>query len=130
THASSPLSPFDRPMLATLTFDGYDHMPPWLMLNQGFLGELLWRRGSQLDQTQQFLQRLATVHPDQPCHIGVYGHEIAREGFDLENDALLNLSTSFGMRRSHKTYLRLNLNRRYTHVDHLRPGHELLPLYP
>lgn len=130
THASPPHAHFDRALLANLDLRGYEQVPTWEMLRRGFLGEILWRRGSRLEDTQRFLARLAYAFPEQPCQVGVYGHEIARGGFEAENDALLNLSSSFGMRRAEKTYLRLDLTRRYDRVEDLRPGQELLPMYP
>ena len=40
------------------------------------------------------------------------------------------MSTSFGVYDANKVYLRLDLAGRYRTVHDLRPGHEILPLYP
>jgi hypothetical protein len=40
------------------------------------------------------------------------------------------VSTSFGVNDRHKVYLDLDLAARYPTVHAIRPGHEILPLYP
>ena len=66
----------------------------------------------------------------EPRGFVTYGHDIVREGYECVDARQLCLSTSFGLHDHAKTYLRLELDRRYDDTGALRPGHELLPLYP
>lgn len=132
THAASPTAPFDLDTLTNTPLDGYQALPLNAMIYQGFLGQLLWKRGASLSDTEAFLRHLnGAIHASvSQQRAQTYGHEIAREGWTFENDRLLNLSSSFGMTRARKTYLRLDLTASYPDARALVRGRELLPLYP
>ena len=130
THAAPPDAAFDRDHLRDLDLDGWRDVPPWQMFRAGFLGEILWRRGANAAITHRFLERVDALDPHSPkATCVVHGHEVVRSGYEIENDRLLTLSTSFGMRRAQKTYLKLDLSRRYEDATALRPSVELLPLW-
>jgi hypothetical protein len=59
----------------------------------------------------------------------VHGHDREEEGFFATGEAALLLCTSFGARRSRKSYLWLERGQRYKLAD-LREGHELRRLWP
>lgn len=129
THGAPPESPFDRASLAKLDMGGYGHVPLMKMWSSGFLGEILWRRASSAEGTERFLDHLRAAGVDAPCNVVVHGHEVVWEGWEVENPRLLNLSTSYGMRRARKTMLVLDLDREYATAEDLRPGVELKGLY-
>jgi hypothetical protein len=130
THASPPARPFTRADLDAITLRGYEHTPLHAMIHKDLLGELLWRRGCDEPDTRAFLERLYDAQTGPRCHVVVHGHEIAREGWEMEHLRVCNLSTSFGMHAPNKHYLRLDLTRTYEDALQLRPGRELLRLYP
>lgn len=128
THGAPPERHFDRDTLATLTLSGYERVPLYAMYRHDLLGELLWRRGSSVEGTQKFLRAFAGAGFP-PCEVVVHGHEVVEEGYERVHSRLLNLSSSFGMRRRNKRYLRLDLATRYTSSDDLEDGRELAPLF-
>ena len=79
------------------------------MYHAGFLGELLWQRTAPHDETCDFLDRLHSTSGVR-ASVVVYGHDRVDEGWSVENPALLDLSTSYGMRRARKTWLRLDIS--------------------
>lgn len=129
-HAAPPSRSIDAAGLQGLTLAGYEDVPLHGMYSQGWLGEVLWRRGCPEEGGRALLGSLASIAPALPCQLVVHGHEIAYEGWEVEHPTVLNLSTSFGMERSRKTWLRLELGRTYADAAALTPGRELLPLYP
>lgn len=129
-HGAPPRSDFDRKTLAQARLDGHAHLQPFRMLERGFLGEVLWRRGSNPGDTERFLERVTALDGPAPATVVVHGHEVAREGWDWENDHQLTLSTSFGMTRAAKTFLQVDLERPLASIADMRPGLELLPLWP
>jgi hypothetical protein len=62
--------------------------------------------------------------------IAIYGHDVIPEGFERIGAEQMVVSTSFGVFDHNKVYLDLDLSRRYTSVQELREGSEILPLYP
>lgn len=64
------------------------------------------------------------------AQLAVYGHSVIPGGYQTIGYEQLLLSTSFGMSDADKHVLLLDLSARYESTLDLRPGHELLPLYP
>lgn len=128
THGAPPERFFDRDTLATLTLKGYERVPLYAMYRYDLLGELLWRRGSNLAGTERFLTTLAGAGFP-ACDVVVHGHEVVEEGYERVHPRLLNLSTSFGMREANKRYLRLDLSARYQSTYDFKEGFDLLPLH-
>ena len=89
---------------------------------------LLWARSARPHQARRLLT--ATSTDGDPNAFVAFGHDVVREGYEIMGDEQLCFSTSYGLYDGHKTYLRLDLGRRYRSTCDLRPGHELLPLYP
>ena len=129
THGAPPGLPFDAATLDGLVLEGYTDWPLWRMHEAGLLGQLLWRRSSRPAETDRFLAHLRGVVPEMPCGLVVYGHERVDEGFEVDHPRLVNLSTSFGMRRANKTYLHLDLARRHDDAAALARSGALRPLY-
>ncbi len=128
THGAPPATPFDLDTLNQIDLGAYRDVPIFSMHRRDLLGGLLWRRGSTPETTQGFLRHLQHA-TGQPCGVVCHGHEIVPEGYESEDNHLLCLSSSFGMRRQAKTYLRLDLGACYNDAWQLKPGTELLPLY-
>lgn len=129
THGAPPERPFTLETLAAIDPARYEGITLWEMFDTDWFGELLWRRGSSPDGPERFLAYLEASIPELPCRVVVHGHEIAREGFAIDHPRTFNLSSSFGMERARKGYLRLDLGARYDGAHALRPGVELLPLH-
>jgi hypothetical protein len=87
------------------------------------LGQLLWSSSLTPLSAQRVLGRIG-------ARIAVYGHAIVPAGYQQIGAQQLIVSTSFGMDDDRKRILLLDLSARYQSVADLRPGHELLPLYP
>ena len=130
THGAPPGLPYDKALLDETPLRGYEALSLLEMYDAGFLAELLWRRSSAEADVRAFLGRLDGFSGMPAARVVVYGHDVVREGFYVEHPALLCLSTSYGMRRAQKTCLRLELDRTIGSAEDLRPGVELVPLYP
>ena len=96
------------------------------MLSASTVGKLLWARSATADEARALL-RVTTGDGEGAV---IYGHDIAIAGYDTAGREQMCVSSSFGVFDSCKTYLRIDLAKRYRSVHDLRPGHEILPLYP
>jgi Calcineurin-like phosphoesterase len=122
-YATEPdLEAFER-----LAYDGYADVPLWRMLEAGTVGALLWARAATERQAGALLE---AMHGRPGYGFVAYGHDIVREGYECGDARQICVSTSFGCFDDAKTYLRLELDRHYEDTRALRPGHEILPLYP
>lgn len=110
-----------------LTFDGFEDIPLWAMHDAGTVGALLWSRSATPAQARALL-RTTSLDGD-PNAFVVYGHDVVREGIERTGDEQVCLSTSFALLDPDKTYLRLDLARRYRSANDLRWGEEILRLY-
>jgi hypothetical protein len=106
----------------------FDRIPLWRMIETGTVGALLWARAASADNARALLS--CTSLDGEPNAFCVYGHDIVREGFERIGEEQVCVSTSFGLFDRNKVYLRLDLGHRYRSAEELRPGHEILPLYP
>ncbi len=68
------------------------------------LGALLWARTTSSERAFAFLRAL---HRD--ARVAVYGHDVARQGYAVDREPLLCLSTSFGCFDGDKLYLEWDL---------------------
>jgi hypothetical protein len=96
------------------------------VLTASTVGKLLWARSATADEARALL-RVTTGDGEGAV---IYGHDIAAAGWDIAGREQMCVSSSFGVFDRCKTYLRIDLAKRYRSVDDLRPGHEILPLYP
>ncbi len=96
------------------------------VLTHSTVGALLWARSATSEQARELL-RVTTGEGDGAV---IYGHDIAASGYDSAGPEQICVSSSFGVFDPCKTYLRIDLAKRYRSVRDLRPGHEILPLYP
>lgn len=87
------------------------------------LGPILWARSTDELTARQFLDALGGT-------ISIYGHDVIIEGFERVGSEQIVVSTSFGIPDSNKVYLDLDLGCRYSSVQELEVGSEILPLYP
>lgn len=106
----------------------YDRVPLWRMTEAGTVGALLWARAASSEHARALLR--ATALDGEPNAFVAYGHDIVREGYECIGDEQICVSTSFGLFDRDKVYLRLDLSKRYRGASELRPGWEILPLYP
>ncbi len=127
THGAPWATEPDLASFESLDYDGFRDVPLWQMLETGTLGALLWARGATEQQAEALLK---VVHGRPDFGFVSYGHDIVREGYERMGARQICVSTSFGCFDEAKTYLRLELDQRYLDVHALRPGHEILPLYP
>lgn len=67
---------------------------------QSILGALLWARTTSTERGMAFLRAL---HPE--ARVAVYGHDVARQGYAVDREPLLCVSTSFGCFDGDKLYL-------------------------
>lgn len=69
------------------------------------IAELLWARTASTSRARAFLRAI-----DPSLKVAVYGHDVAREGYAIDREPLLCLSTSFGCYDGDKLYLDWDLN--------------------
>jgi hypothetical protein len=127
THGAPWATEPDLDAFEKLHYEGFEDVPLWRMLESGTVGALLWARGASDHQAEALL---AAAHGRPDFGFVVYGHDIVREGYETSGARQICVSTSFALFDETKTYLRLELDREYPDVYALRPGHEILPLYP
>jgi predicted phosphodiesterase len=129
-HGSPSHSPFDKESIGAMALGDYSHLQPSEMKHSGFLGELLWKRSATYGDTFQFLRRLQESYGFPHASIVVHGHEIVMDGVRAVHSRLVTLSSSFGMRDTHKMLLRLDVPRVIRSVEELQRGIEWLMMYP
>lgn len=114
--------------VARAVLDGYVHMAVPDMFGVPIVGELLWSRGARPEVAEAFFTRMAygAIRP----RVAVFGHDVVDEGWSYEAANQVLVSTSFGVPRARKTLCELDLAGRYAGARDLRPGYELVPLYP
>jgi hypothetical protein len=109
-----------------LSYDaGYRRVSLNRMYHRDTLSSLLWARSATKQQARDLLASVG-----QSNGVVIHGHDVVDEGYEAGSSHHLCVSTSFGLYNPLKTYVRLDLSRRYRTVDDIRPGIELLPLYP
>lgn len=128
THAAPSHTEDSLEAFETLSYSGFETTPLREIYRQGTVGALLWSRCATPQEARCFLDSVSSE--GRPLHLVVFGHDIVEDGYEKIGEEQLCLSTSFGLFRERKRYLRLDLHQRYTSVGELRDGIEILPLYP
>jgi len=88
------------------------------------VAELLWARTASEARARRFM---AAIHPE--LSVAIYGHDVAREGYAIDREPLLCISTSFGCFDGDKLYLDWDLSARAESAEELAHA-ALHPLYP
>jgi hypothetical protein len=127
THGAPRSTERDLAAFESLSYDGHEQVPLWAMHDAGTVGSLLWSRSASELQARALLR--ATSLDGQPNAFVVFGHDVVREGIEVIGDEQVCVSTSFALLDADKTYLRLDLARRYRSAGELRAGEEILRLY-
>jgi hypothetical protein len=81
---------------------------------EGTLGALLWARTTSTERARLFLRAI-----DPAARVSVFGHDVAREGYAVDREPMLCVSTSFGCFDGDKLYLEWDL------AEPARSAHEL-----
>ncbi|MBK8252452.1 MAG: metallophosphoesterase [Polyangiaceae bacterium] len=91
---------------------------------RAILAALLWARTTSSERAYSFLKAILPT-----AKVAVYGHDVARQGFAIDREPLLCVSTSFGCFDGDKLYLDWDLSEPVTSArDLARDG--LHPLHP
>lgn len=96
-----------RDDLENLPLDSLSNVPLDEAALHSILGALLWARTTSTQRARSFLQ---AVHAD--AQVAVFGHDVARDGYAIDREPLLCISTSFGCYDGDKLYLDWDLARR------------------
>jgi hypothetical protein len=88
------------------------------------LSEILWARTTTTARARAFLRAV-----DSELRVVVFGHDVVREGYSVEREPLLCVSTSFGCFDGDKLYLDWDLSRPVENARELA-SKGLKPLYP
>jgi hypothetical protein len=124
THAAPHAQIADAADLEAVALDGYRDTPLSEMAAAGPLGALLWARSTTPERAHAFLRAM-----DPSARVSVFGHDPIREGYYVEHEPLLCVSTSFGCHDGDKLYLEWDLAVPAVSAQHLaRSG--LRRLYP
>ncbi|WP_245677675.1 metallophosphoesterase [Chondromyces crocatus] len=123
-HAAPHARIESRNDLERLPLDGFFDVPLEEMANRGALGALLWARTTSTERARSFLRAI-----DPNARVAIYGHDVARNGYAIDREPLLCISTSFGCFDGDKLYLEWDLDEPAdSAADVARRG--LRPLYP
>lgn len=120
SHAA-PNLPDTPDLLHRITAARYDRRDDVLI-------KMLWPRGVPPDKIEAVLAalRFKGIQP----RIAAYGHEIIPSGVDRSRHQQIVVSTSFAVADRVKTFLEIDLSADYARPEDLRPGIELVRLYP
>ena len=88
------------------------------------LAEILWARTASAMRARNFLDVF-----DPQLQVAIYGHDVARGGFNIDREPLLCVSTSFGCYDGDKLYLDWDLTERAESAREVA-DRGLKPLYP
>ncbi len=102
---------------------GAHYASPLDVLDTPVVGKILWARSATEAEARRFLRALNGT-------ISIYGHDVIPEGYEINGDTQMVVSTSFGVFDTNKVYVSLDLGAKYRAIHDLRVGHEVLPLYP
>jgi hypothetical protein len=94
-----------RQDIERIVFDDYEHVMPYELPSRTVLGAILWARGAKPERARQFLRAL---HPK--LATAIHGHDVAREGFYVEGETHICVSTSFGCFDGDKVYVEWDLS--------------------
>jgi predicted phosphodiesterase len=131
THGSPPPTHFDLERLNSES-PVVTNPQTWAQPGAALLSELLWRRFSPIEDVHAFLSSLNAICTGASWdkarqRVVTYGHEPSPNGYQVQHEALFNLSSSFAMKRRKKTYLSLSLGDIYQDAFELRE--QIMPLY-
>lgn len=108
--------------------DGYREMTVYEILEHEPLSHLIWSRVATKEEVDRFLKGLSDE--SNKYYVSVCGHDPVDEGYDKAEINQMVLSTSYCMQDSNKTYLCLDLIKKYNNVNDFMEGIELLSIYP
>ena len=127
-HGAPRATEKDLDAFEALDYDGFEQVDIGSMYERGTVGSLLWARCAEPEHAREFLR---ATRPGEGSNAFVaFGHDVVREGYEKIGAEQICVSTSFGCDDENKVYLRLDLAAEYTSVHDLKPGREILPLYP
>jgi hypothetical protein len=109
--------------LEAADLSGAHYASPLDVLDTPVVGKILWARSATEAEARRFLRALNGT-------LSIYGHDVIPEGYEVNGDTQMVVSTSFGVFDANKVYVSLDLGARYRVIHDLRVGHEVLPLYP
>lgn len=109
--------------LEAADLSGAHYASPLDVLDTPVVGKILWARSATEAEARRFLRALNGT-------ISIYGHDVIPEGYEVNGDTQMVVSTSFGVFDTNKVYVSLDLGAKYRVIHDLRVGHEVLPLYP
>jgi len=109
--------------LEAADLSGAHYASPLDVLDTPVVGKILWARSATEAEARRFLRALNGT-------ISIYGHDVIPEGYEINGDTQMVVSTSFGVFDANKVYVSLDLATKYRVIHDLRVGHEVLPLYP
>jgi hypothetical protein len=114
THAAPHAQLTSAAELDAVPLNGFQNVALHDMAEAGPLGALLWARTTTPQRANACLRAL---HPG--ARVAVFGHDPIREGYVVEHEPLLCLSTSFGCHDGDKLYLEWDLARPAVSADHV-----------
>jgi hypothetical protein len=109
--------------LEAADLSGAQYASPLDVLDTPVVGKILWARSATEAEARRFLRALNGT-------ISIYGHDVIPEGYEVNGDTQMVVSTSFGLFDTNKVYVSLDLGAKYRVIHDLRVCHEVLPLYP
>jgi hypothetical protein len=109
--------------LEAADLSGAHYASPLDVLDTPVVGKILWARSATDVEARRFLRAMSGT-------IAIYGHDVIPEGYEVNGDTQMVVSTSFGLFDTNKVYVSLDLGAKYRVIHDLRIGHEVLPLYP
>ena len=112
----------------SLNYEGYPGLSVSRMLEKQPLFKIIWGRYAAQRTTARFLQDISRDRSG--LGVLVHGHDPVREGYEKPSANRLCLSTSHSTGKFKKTYLFIDLGKKYGGTGDLALGEELRRLYP
>jgi hypothetical protein len=109
--------------LETVPLEGYENYGMDEFFRVPVLGAMLWARMAKPDRSAACLAALG-------AKVALFGHDVVREGYAIDEADQLCFSTSFGLYDHAKVYLDLDLAAHYQSAYDVKAGVHIKRLYP
>lgn len=109
--------------LETVPLEGYENYGMDEFFRVPVLGAMLWARMASPDRSARCLAALG-------AKVALFGHDVVREGYAIDEADQLCFSTSFGLYDHAKVYLDLDLSAQYQSAYDIKAGVHIKRLYP
>ncbi len=109
--------------LETVPLEGYENYGMDDFFKVPVLGAMLWARMASAERSARCLAALG-------ANVALFGHDVVRDGYAIDEVNQLCFSTSFGLYDHAKVYLDLDLSEHFATAHDFKEGVHIKRLYP